>query len=80
LKDNFHDSELAKKMPCGQTNEEASVKHILALGSVLDFIDVLKDPANSSNFLSVRTDASYHKYRKKFLLVGRYFDHLGEEQ
>lgn len=75
-KDIFHDSNLAKKMSCGRTKAEAIVKNVLAPRSVQDFIDVLKDPAKSSNFFSIATDASNHKNRKIFPLVVRYFDPL----
>jgi hypothetical protein len=52
------------------------VKNILEPRSVQDFIDVLKDPAKSSNFLSIGTDASNHKSRKIFPLVVRCFGSL----
>jgi hypothetical protein len=59
-KDIFHDSNLAKKMSCGRTKAEAIVKNVLAPRSVQDFIDVLKDPAKSSNFSRIATDAINH--------------------
>jgi hypothetical protein len=63
-------------MSCGRTKAEAIMKNVLAPRSVQDFIDVLKDPAKSSNFFSIATDASNHKNRKIFPLVVRYFDPL----
>jgi hypothetical protein len=63
-------------MSCGRTKAEDIVKNVLAPRSVHGFIDVLKDPAKSSNFFSIATDVSNHKHRKIFPLVVRYFDPL----
>jgi hypothetical protein len=70
-KDIFRDSNLAEKLPCGQTKAEASVENVIAPRSVQDFIDVLKDPAKTSNFFFIGIDASNHKNRKIFPLVVR---------
>jgi hypothetical protein len=71
--DVFHDSDLAKKMLCGRTKAEATVKNVLAPRSVQDFIDVLKDPAKSRIIFSIANDASNHKNRKILPRVSRYF-------
>jgi hypothetical protein len=56
-KDIFHDTDL----PCGQTKAEGIAKNVLPPKSLQDYTDMLKDPANSSNFFSIGTDASDHK-------------------
>jgi hypothetical protein len=72
----FLDSNLAKKLPCGQTKAEASVKNVTAPRSVQGFIDVLKNPTKSSKFFFTGTVASNHKNRKIFPLVLVYFGPL----
>jgi hypothetical protein len=71
--DIFRDSNLANKVPCGRTKADASVKNVIVLRSVQDFIDVLKDPTKSSNFFFTGTDASNHKKKKKKKKKQRYF-------
>jgi hypothetical protein len=63
-------------MPCGRTKAETIVNNVLVPRIVQDFVDMLKDPAKSSNFFFVGTDASSHKNRKIFPRVVRYFDPL----
>jgi hypothetical protein len=77
LKDTFHDANLANKIPCGQIKAEAIVKNVLATRNVQDLVDVLKDPAKSSNFFYIGTVASNNNNKIKiFLLVVRHFDPL----
>jgi hypothetical protein len=44
-------------MSYGRAKAEATVKNVLASRSVQNLIDVLKDPAKSSNFFSVWTES-----------------------